>query len=164
MTKRKRRFEVAAVEGIDCPAEDLDVLLRHRPAVSRGKEGVRQRGPAVLQTAGQCVGRPNERGFGDDAELGCRISRRPSHKPLSSALRWAPAACERAAPGSAEVSRMASETTISAQECMVPGTRTRPLPNSPLWMRSSMAFSSSMFVGRRTRSGRKEMLVARPEE
>ena len=52
---------------------------------------------------------------------------------------------------------MVSETTISEQECRLPGTRTRPFPSSPRWIRSSMAFSSSMLVGRRTRSGRKEI-------
>ena len=59
--------------------------------------------------------------------------------------------------GSADVSRIASETTISEQEWRLPGTRTRPLPSSPRWIRSSVAFSSSMLVGRSTRSGRKEM-------
>ena len=59
--------------------------------------------------------------------------------------------------GSSEVSRMASETTISEQECRLPGTRTTPPPSSPRWIRSSVVFSSSMLVGRRTRSGLNEM-------
>jgi hypothetical protein len=62
--------------------------------------------------------------------------------------------------GSAEVSMTASEATILEQECRLPGTRTAPFASSPEWMRSSMAFSSSMLVGRSTRSGRNETSCA----
>jgi hypothetical protein len=59
--------------------------------------------------------------------------------------------------GRAEVSRMASETTISEHECRLPGTRTTPPASSPRCTRSSVSFSSSMLEGRRTGSGLNEM-------
>jgi hypothetical protein len=59
--------------------------------------------------------------------------------------------------GRPDVSSSASETTICEHECSDPGTRTRPPPSAPLWIRSSTASSSSMLVGRTRNSGWKEM-------
>jgi hypothetical protein len=91
------------------------------------------------------------------------LPRRPSSAKNSCSVTFAEASTA-ASPGSnsivfgsPEVSRMVSETTISEQECRLPGTRTRPFPTSPRWIASSIPFSSSMLVGRRTSSGLKEM-------